>query len=160
MTTNAATITAIASGSDTAYLDTNVILSYLLGEPPATADAARMCLAAADRGDVCLLITPTTLAEVVWVLSSAYREPRHEIASQVLTFISAQGISSENQDEITQALSLYRDKKIDFADALLAARCLLSGLPVIYSFDRHFDRVPGLQRLVPGQPSPTEDSTR
>ena len=139
------------TNAEAAYLDANAILCYLLDEPRDMADATRVCFEAAERGDIHLLITPTTLAEVVWVLGSVYKKTRPDIATQMLAFVTAHGIYAEDEDEITLALSLFHERNIDFADALLAARCLLTGPPVIYSFDRHFDRVPGIQRRIPGQ---------
>ncbi len=144
--TEASSMTAAA-----AYVDANVILCYLLDAPRDMADATRICFEAAERGDIRLLMTPTTLAEVVWVLGSVYKKTHSDIATQMLAFVTAHGINAENEDEITLALSLFHERNIDFADALLAARCLLAGSPVIYSFERHFDRVPGVQRRIPGQ---------
>jgi predicted nucleic-acid-binding protein len=140
-----------ARHQETAYLDASVILSYLLDEPSDMAESAKVCFDAAARGDVRLLTTPTTLAEVVWVLAAAYKKPRVEISTLMLAFMTAEGIDSEDRDEITLALSLYKERNIDFADALLAAHSLLSGPPVVYSFDHHFDRIPGVQRRIPGQ---------
>jgi predicted nucleic-acid-binding protein len=133
-----------------AYLDTNVIISYLLDAPADMAEGARVCFEAAARGDIRLLVTPTTLAEAVWVLGAAYHKQRTDIADLMLEFMTAEGIDSQNRDEVTLALSLYKERNVDFADALLAARCLLAAPPVIYSFDRHFDRIPGVERRVPG----------
>jgi predicted nucleic acid-binding protein len=139
---------------ETAYLDASIIISYLLDDPPDMAEAANACFHAAEQGDIRLLITPTTLAEVVWVLSAAYKKSRMDIAPLMLAFMTAEGIDTENRDEITLALSFFKERNVDFADALLAARALLSGPAAIYSFDRHFDRIPGIQRRIPGRPSP------
>jgi len=142
---------ASARHGEPAYLDASVIISYLLDDPADMAEAARVCFEAAARGDIWLLVTPTTLAEVVWVLGAAYRKERAHIAEIMSAFMTADGIDPGSRDEVTLALSLYRERNIDFADALLAARSLLTGPPVIYSFDRHFDRIPGVVRRVPGK---------
>ncbi len=144
----------VSAASTVAYVDTNVILSLLLDDPPDMAEAAAACFAAAQRGDVSLVVTPTVMAEVVWVLGSVYKVSRHDITAQLLAFVAAQGLSVEHTDEVIAALSFYRDRNIDFTDALLAAHSLSAGPAVVYSFDHHFDRIPGLQRRIPGQPSP------
>lgn len=149
MVTEAADSPPLATTPEIAYLDANIILSYLLGEPHTMAQAARAFFGSAEHGEIRLLLTSTTLAEVVWVLASAYGKERQEIATQMLAFVTARGIEADN--EATLALSLFRDKNIDMADALLAARALLIGPPVVYSFDRHFDRVPGILRRAPSQ---------
>lgn len=135
---------------DVAYLDTNVIVRYLTGEPIEMAAEAQALILAAERRSVLLRVTMVTVAETVWTLRSVYGLGRDAIAESMASFVAADGIETESQAEVMLALSLYREKNIDFADALLAARALLSGPPVIYSFDRHFDRVPGIQRRTPG----------
>ena len=47
------------------------------------------------------------------------------------------------------ALTLYFEKNLDFADAVLAIKALRKGPEMIYSFDRHLNRVDGLKRLEP-----------
>jgi predicted nucleic acid-binding protein len=69
----------------------------------------------------------------------------------MLAFVTAQGIGTDNEDEVILALSSFHEKNIDFADALLAAHCILAGPSAVYSFDRHFDRIPGIQRRIPGR---------
>jgi predicted nucleic-acid-binding protein len=117
------------------------------------AEQALALFAAVERNEIRLIVTDVTLAEVVWTLSSFYKLDRHNIAERLLFFVTADGIELESQDRATLALSIYRDRKVDFADALLAAHSLLAGPPLAYSFDRHLDRIAGLARRVPGQPN-------
>ncbi len=145
-------------GSRAAYIDANIILRYLTGQPPEMAAETKKVLAAAERDEIQLLITTVTLAEVVWTLSSVYRLTRSEIAAELMAFVTADGLETENLHEVTLALSLYRTGNMDFADALLAARSLLVGPPVVYSFDRDFDRIPGVRRLIPGTGDASESS--
>jgi predicted nucleic acid-binding protein len=146
-----------SSHANAAYVDSNVILRYLTREPPEMAEAAQKVFSSAERGEVRLLVSTVTLAEVVWVLSSVYDLTRSAITAQLLALVTAQGLETDDQDQMTLALSLYRDKNIDFTDALLAAHSLFAGPPVVYSFDRHFDRIPGIRRRIPGRSSPQEE---
>jgi predicted nucleic-acid-binding protein len=140
-----------------AYVDANVIIRHLTRDAPDMADQALALFASAERREIRLIVTIVTLAEVVWTLASFYKLERHDIAERLLLFVTADGIELQSQDEATLALSMYHDRNVNFEDALLAARSLLVGPPVVYSFDCHFDRIPGIQRRIPGQPTHQEE---
>ncbi len=133
-----------------AYVDANVILRYLTRDPPEMAEAALRTFTTAQRGKVRLLLTPITVAEVVWVLESFYGHPRAQVAQTLTEFLHADGLEVESLDLLIEALALYHEHNLDFADALVATIARRKGPPVVYSFDRDFDRVAGLTRLTPG----------
>ena len=131
-----------------AYVDANVILRFLVGDPPDMAERAARLMQAVERGEVTLRVDDIIVAEVVWVLSSFYKYKVQEIATTLLELLAQDGI--EVEDSILSALVLYSSKGIDFVDALLATRMQVHGVRQVFSFDRHFDRVAGLERLEPG----------
>lgn len=133
-----------------AYVDANVILRFLVGDPPDMAERAATLMQAVDRGEVRLRVEEIIVAEVVWVLSSFYKYKAQEIVPRLLEFLSQDGIEVENS--VLSALVLYGSTGIDFVDALLATSMQRFGVRYVFSFDRHFDRVTGLQRLEPGAP--------
>jgi predicted nucleic acid-binding protein len=133
-----------------AVVDANVILRYFTKDPPDMAEAALKTFSAAQEGDVRLVVAPVTVAEVVWVLESFYGYPKLQIAETMTEFLSADGLEVIDLELLVQALSLYHEKNIDFADAMLTSFALSRGLSMVYSFDRHFDRIPGVTRIEPG----------
>ena len=133
-----------------ALVDANVILRYLTKDPPAMAEAALKIFNEARNGKILLLILPITVAEVVWVLESFYGYPKQQIAETMTQFLMCEGLEVENLDPLIGALTLYHEKNLDFADAVLAITALRKGPKIICSFDRHLDRVDGLKRLEPG----------
>ena len=134
-----------------AFVDANLILRYLTKDPPNMAKASLKTFSAAQDGQICLILIPITVAEVVWVLESFYGYPKDRIAVTITQFLHSDGLEVIDLDILIQALSLYHEKNIDFADALLAVSALSRGPNVIYSFDRHFNRIPGITRLEPGK---------
>lgn len=134
-----------------ALIDSNVILRYLTKDPPEMAEAARQAFDHAQNGKVTLLLTVLTVAEVVWVLESFYGHPKDKIAEIMVQFLFCDGLEVDELDMIIEALNLYQHKNLDFADAFLAAIALRKGPQAIYSFDQHFDRIPGVTRLKPGK---------
>ena len=133
-----------------ACVDTNVLLRFLTGDPPDLAAQARALMEAVDRGEVTLVVDDLVVAELVWVLQSFYGRPAPAIARVVQELLSHEGLQAEDKAGLLTALSLFADKNVDFTDALLAVRMGRRGVREIYSFDRHFEHLPGLVRRTPG----------
>jgi predicted nucleic acid-binding protein len=134
-----------------ALIDSNVVLRYLTKDPPKMAEAALRTLADAQNGKISLILTPLTVAEVVWVLESFYGHSKVKVAETMGQFLFCDGLEVENLDLLIEALTLYQGKNLDFADAFLAAIALRRGPQDIYSFDQHFNRITGIRRLDPGK---------
>jgi uncharacterized protein len=127
-----------------------VILRYLTRDPPDLAEAAFKTFSAAQQGMVVLVLSPVTVAEIVWVLESFYRYPKAQISETMSHFLRCDGLEVMDLDLLLHALNLYGEKNIDFADALLAGVALSRDLKFIYSFDKHFARIPGVVKVEPG----------
>lgn len=133
----------------TALIDANVILRFLTKTPPKMAEAALNLFKKADAGELRLFLHMITVAEVVWVLESFYAYPKAQIAHVMAEFLNCNGLSIEQEASLLEALVLYHEQNIDFADAILAVAAIQSGVTTLYSFDPHFDRVKGIIRLSP-----------
>jgi len=133
----------------TAMVDANVILRFITKDPPDMADDARNLFKQAEAGEISLIILAITVAEVVWVLESFYAYPKIQVAETFGAFLRCDGLQVEQANLIQEALSLYQGNNLDFADALMASTALRKGPLSIFSFDRHFDRVAGIERLEP-----------
>jgi predicted nucleic acid-binding protein len=133
----------------TALVDANIILRFLTQDPPDMAQKSKILFKQADEGSVGLVILPITIAEVVWVLESYYGYPKNQVEETLADFLCCEGLLVEQKNLIQEALSLYQKYNLDFADALMAATALRKGPLSIFSFDRHFDRVEGIERLEP-----------
>ena len=131
------------------YIDANVILRYLTQDPPGMAEKALKVFTDAKKGRVTLLISSLTVAEVVWVLESYYGHSKNQISETLTHFLLCDGLEVESLDLLIGALNLYQEKNIDFADAVLASRALRKGPASIYSFDHHFNRIPGITIVKP-----------
>src|SRR4030042_4531268 len=137
-----------------AFIDANIILRFLTKDPLPMAEAALKIFEDAKNSKMSLLIIPITVAEVVWVLESFYEYPKEKIAETMTQFLSCEGLEVESLYLLLEALNLYCEKNLDFADALLAVFALRKRIPTIYSFDQHFNRINGIERLEPGKRVP------
>lgn len=122
------------------WVDANVILRFITGDPPEMAAKALALMTKAEKGAIALRISPLILAETTWVLHSFYKYSRRKIAEVLLSFILADGIYPENPLIVKQALIDMANKNVDFADAYLAAIAKSLNEPVS-SFDNDFDKL-------------------
>jgi len=120
------------------------------GEPAAMADQARRFLARVEAGQVEAILEDVIVAELVWTLHSFYGRSKAQIAELLEPIVALPGLLNSDRESLLQALWLYVQFNVDFADALLAAKALTSGDNTVCSFDRDFERMPGLRREEPG----------
>lgn len=134
-----------------AYVDTNVILRFLTGDPPDLAAQARGLFDLVEQSELTLIIDEIVVAETVWVLQSFYGYSNHEIAQVVQELLSHDGLQADDKPGLLTALSFFADKNVDFADALVAVHMGQRSVQDIFSFDRHFDRLSGIIQRSPGE---------
>jgi len=130
-----------------AFLDTNVIIRHLTGDPPQQARRATKFLAEADE----LLLTDLVTAAIVYVLESFYELRRSRVAELVRTVLGFGAIIVRDADLLFRAVEVYEEHRIDFAEAYLVACAEREGIGAVASFDRSIDRVKTVRRLEPGR---------
>ena len=130
-------------------IDANVILRFLLDEPPEQAERCRALLARLQLAEETVYLPEIALSDVIWTLKSFYRWPRDRIARFAHDVISLRGIRMARQSIVRLALYNYVEHRIDFSDALIAAEMVHDDCAEIYSFDRDLDRVAGIDRMEP-----------
>lgn len=126
------------------WLDTNVILRYLLGDHPEQSARSRALIAGAAGRDERLKVAPLTVAELVYVLEgSDYRYSSADVYAAMVAFSREPAVHLEQGDEVVQALADYRDHGVDFVDALLMALARRRGERVWTFNVKHFQRLDG-----------------
>ena len=128
-----------------AFLDTNVLIRHLTGDPPGQARRATAFLEQADE----LLLPDVILAEVVYVLESFYEVERRRVAELARAIVGFSAVVVVDKAPILRALEVYEVERLDFAEAYLVAIAEASGVGAIASFDRTIDRLPTVRRIQP-----------
>lgn len=128
-----------------AFLDTNILIRHLTGDPPAQARRATAFLERAEE----LLLPDLIVAEVVYVLESFYEVERQRVGELVRAVIGFPAIVVVDEPLLLRALEVYEVDRLDFAEAYLVASAEASGVETIASFDRAVDRVPTVRRVEP-----------
>lgn len=133
-----------------AFIDTNVLLRYLLDDVPEQADAVESLLLQAARGQLTLYANALVLAEIVWTCESYYQLPKHDIKDMVLMILNTPGLEVADSDLITEAIFTYADENIYYIDAFNACWMKQQHIETIYTFDqKHYKRIQGIRAKIP-----------
>lgn len=118
-------------------VDTNILLRFFTGDPPALAERARALIELADSGKLQVEIPALIIAETIYTLESFYEMPKGEVCEKLIAFLRSRGIAAQESDIVLDALERYRAHSVHFADAYLAASAA-AGKQTVYSFDQDF----------------------
>ncbi len=128
-----------------AFLDTNVLVRHLTGDPPEMAKRATATLAGVGQ----LLLADLVLAECVYVLESFYEVGRSRVAELMRAAIALPSVIVVDARLLLRSLELYEIERLDFAEAYLVASAEATGVEAVLSFDRTIDRVKTVARIEP-----------
>lgn len=119
------------------FLDTSVLVRYLIGVPEESARRSREII---DQEDD-LQIGGVALAEAAFVLTRVYRAPRSNVADSLMGLLGKSNISTFGLDKDFALIALQMCKqsgRVSFADALIWAEARSAGSEIVYTFDQQF----------------------
>src|SRR5215468_250020 len=131
----------------TAFVDTNIIVRHLTGDPPELAYHATRFLR--ETGE--LLLADLIVAETVYVLESFYDVPRERVAELVRAVITFPAMVVMDEQLLLRAVEVYEMDRLDFAEAYLVASAEVSGVRAVASFDKAVGRIAAVRHIVPGR---------
>ena len=120
-----------------AFLDTSVIVRYLVGEPAEQAAQASHIILETEG----LQISDVALTETVYVLRTRYQVPRETIIDSLIALIQRDNISvyAMDDDLALQGLTMCRPSgRVSISDAMIWAAARSNGARAIYTFDQRF----------------------
>ncbi len=138
-----------------AFVDTNVLVRHLTGDPADMAARATAFLAAADE----ILLADLIVAETIYVLESFYEAPRLQVSDAMRSLVAMDTVVTIDPALLLRAVEVYEVDRIDFAEAYLVAQAESTGVRSIASFDKSIDRVTTVQRIEPPQLSGPDERT-
>jgi len=128
-----------------AFVDTNVLVRHLIGDPPKMAARATAYLQRESE----LLVADLIVAETIYVLESFYEVARPEISEAMRALIVMESVSVIDAPLLLRAVEIYEYDRLDFAEAYLIASAESTGVMQVASFDRSIDRVKSITRVEP-----------
>ena len=117
-------------------LDTNVIVRYVTQDDRRQSQRANTVFAAAAASGEKLFVNAIVLCEFVWVLRSAYGEPRERIVPVLAGLLETPEVVVEDADLARRSLSDWQSGHGDFAESFIARRNLRAGCQTTVSFDK------------------------
>ncbi len=128
----------------TAFVDTNVLVRHLTGDPPEMATRATAYL----ESETELLLTDLVAAETC---SCSSRSTRHLAtrAQAVRSLVALDSAVCVDPALLLRAIEVYETDRIDFAESYLVACAESTGVGRVASFDRSLDRVGTIARVEP-----------
>lgn len=128
-----------------AFVDTNILVRHLTGDPPDMAARATAYL----EVETDLLLTDLVVAETVYVLESFYEAPPQQVAEAIRSLLAFESMVCVDPALLLRAVEVYETDRIDFAEAYLVACAESTGINKVASFDRSIDRVGTVERVEP-----------
>ena len=120
-----------------AFLDTNMVIRYLTGQPREQADRADRII----NGVRALLVSDVVLVETAYVLRTQYRVSREAIIDQLIDLVQRENILvyAIDKDLALQGLRMCRPSgRVSVSDAMIWAAARTAGASAIYTFDERF----------------------
>ncbi len=130
------------------FLDTNVIVRHLLGEPAEQAAEASRIIEEVEN----LQVSAVALTETAFVLRSVYQVSRETIVDSLIALVERDNISTYAMDKslVLRGLEMCRPSgRVSIADAMIWAAARTARASAIYTFDQRFpsDGIELLQRV-------------
>ena len=130
------------------FLDTNIILRYITKDDETKAEACYQFFQCVKQGKEDVFTCETVIAEVAYVLTSPrlpYQLSHSEVRDRLVPILTLRSLKLAQKRTSLQALDIYADSPfLNFEDALAVAHMKQRGVTNIVSYDKDFDRVPGI----------------
>ena len=117
-------------------LDTNVLLRFVTADHDAQYQLAKNLISNYYGKNKSIYINTIVLCEFVWVLKSGYKYSRQQITELLHMLVRIEEFEFSERDEIFEAIVLYQNGGVDFADYLIHVINKKKGCLSTYSFDQ------------------------
>ena len=133
-----------------AFIDTSVILRLLVQDDDLKAKAVENLIRTAPEQKISLHVVPVTMLEIVWVLEKVYKYPKKAIRELAEAIINTPQLKVELASVFLNALKVYEEKNVKFADAVMGYWGLEKGISTVFTYDEtDFKQIEGLTVVKP-----------
>lgn len=116
--------------------DTNILVRLLVSDDLEQQRAVVRRLERIQQDGEFVVVSSVVLAELSWVLSSAYRYDRAAIATAIRALSETPPFLVLDRAAVVQALGWFRDGLADFADYLILSLAITQGGSSLLTFDK------------------------
>jgi predicted nucleic-acid-binding protein len=126
-------------------VDTNVVVRVLVGDDPRQRRAALARLRAIRAEGGHAVVGVVVLAELGWVLASAYGYDRTQVAAALRGIMNTPPFVVSRRAEVLAAIEAYEKGAADFADYLILSLARSEGCSTLLTFDRRLSKTRGCE---------------
>lgn len=126
-------------------LDTNILIRYLTQDDPIQSPRATQIMEQQLTEQNPGFVSVVTMAEIVWVLDRAYGLTNPEIVAAIERMLQTDVLLVEDEQEVFTAMTLLKQGRGSFADALIAEIGSRAGCLHTLTFDEKALRLPGFR---------------
>lgn len=130
-------------------LDTNVVLRHLLSDHPSHSPKASAFLGQIERSEQTAILPEAATFEIAYILERREGWSRQMVSDLLRGLVGLDGILMTEKPRMLTALGIHESRNVSLVDAYIAAIALDNAEATVISFDRDFDRIPGLKRIDP-----------
>ncbi len=127
------------------YIDTNVIVRFIIKDNIQQNRKAREYIALSQQKKVVLTILTEIILEVEYVLRKTYKIPREDITKSLESVVEMSYFHVMDRDILKQALVIYKSRTVDLVDIILFLKAKKAGADVL-SFDKDFGKLRKLKK--------------
>lgn len=128
-------------------LDTNILVRYFAQDHASQSRKATELMERKLSHEEPGFVSIVALVETVWVLERAYRMNAAALAEVIERMLQADALVIEREQQVFVAMIALKEKRGDFADALIGALGVRAGCSRTLTFDRHAVRLDGFVLL-------------
>ncbi|WP_059103172.1 PIN domain-containing protein [Shouchella shacheensis] len=103
-------------------VDTNVLIRLIVKDDESKFNAIVKLVKKIETNEMTLIVPTIVIAECCWLLKSFYKLEKHLVSQYLIDIIESENVEAE-EDMAIEALRIYSEKNVDFADALLSVKC-------------------------------------
>ena len=131
------------------FLDTNEVLRAVLADHADHSPRAAAVLRTIASGRMEVYLTANVLFEVAFVLHWTFKVQPRLIRGVLLDLLALDAIHAPDRPLLRSTLDFFVEHNIPLGDAHNVATVEREGITAIGSFDRHVDRILGIERVEP-----------
>ena len=124
-------------------IDTNVLVRFLVRDDESQFEKARRLIKREVAAGRRVFVSQLVLLETEWVLRSRYDVQKTEIIGTISGLLDATDVQFEDEPAIEEALFVWKDRSVGFADCLIGTRNKRLGCSATATFDSRAAKLPG-----------------
>ena len=124
-------------------LDTNVLVRFLVRDHEMQFQKAQRLIQREVGSGRPVFVSMLVLLEAEWVLRSRYQLEKSAMAATISAMLDTTGFQFEDEAATEEALYLWKDNAVEFADCLIGAHHRRQGCLATATLDAKAAKLPG-----------------